>query len=112
MYEGTEFFAGIRVRFYILVDRIDEAGIRQTPAHASYISVCVRDALPVRIVPLDIESSLISLIFAAFEEIEDLVHIFKPFVVVKVQEPFAFCGVKPCVPGFGKIIAPGKWNNM
>ena len=96
----------------VFMNGIDKLSLRRQAAHAPHIGVNVRCSSPVIIIALYIQGRLVVFIFPAFKKPENVLHILKPLIIIKVEEPFPLCLLKSCISGPGKVAAPGKGNDM
>ena len=94
------------------MNREHKPRVRHQTAHAAYLGIVVGSSFQIRIIAYYICCRLEIEVFPALEELDDLRGVLKPFVIIQVEEPFAFCFPKSCVSCLCKVITPGEWNDV
>ncbi len=111
MCKDFHFLVRMLKRDEILMNRKNKFRFRSHPAHPSYVCIKIFFSLQILIIPYNVARRTILPVLTTLKELNDLPGILKPFIIIYIQEPFAFGGFQTCVSRLCKVITPVKRNN-
>ena len=94
------------------MDRKNEFRLRRETAHTPHVKIYIVPPFPVRIIAGHIQGRPVIFVLSAPEKLQDLRHVVEPLVVVQKKKPFPSGMFNTHISGSGKIVAPGKGNDL
>ena len=78
--------------------------------HPWWIGICIQGSFHIHIISYNIRCRIILFIFCRNKKSNNLLRIFKPFIVIQIHEPFSTCFFQAGIASGSKIITPDKIN--